>query len=166
LVLVGSIYYYRQEILRQLGEFDLKIWGDRFDWLLDRGLNARHTGRALRLDEKARAVRAARIALNPLHYAEVDALNCRAFELAGCGAFQLISSRPVLDLHFRPGEEVETFSTADEMTDKIRHYLRHPEQAAEIAERGRRRAHAEHSYEARLGELFAVVDRSARANQP
>lgn len=153
----GSLYYYRQEILRQLGPFDLKIWGGRFDWLMDRGLSARHMGREVVLDDKVRAMRAARIALNPLHYAEVDGLNCRAFELAGCGAFQLVTARPALSRHFIPGVELDCFSSIDELIAKIRYYLDRPEEASAIARRGQRRAHAEHTYEARLREIFDVV---------
>ncbi len=154
-IVAGSLYYYRQEILRQLGEFDVRFWGYVPGWIVRRP-GFRHMGGDILLDKKVRAVRAARIALNPLHFAEIDALNCRAFELAGCGAFQLITSRPVLREHFEPGVEVETFDCSDDLIDKIRHYLKHPEAAAAIARRGQERAHLEHTYEARLGEIFRI----------
>jgi spore maturation protein CgeB len=160
-MIAGSLYYYRQEILQLLGEFDLKVWGRTPDWLIYR-LPRSHMGRELVCDEKARAARAARIALNTLHYAEVDSLNCRAFELAGCGAFQLCTSKPVLAEHFRPGVEIETFASAAELVEKIRHYLRNPEQAAAIAHRGQERAHREHTYAQRLQQLFSVVGKSFR----
>lgn len=154
-LLLGSLYYYRHEILRQLEEFDLKLWGYVPSWLINR-LAGRHMGGDLVLEKKARAVRSAHIALNPLHYAEIDGLNCRAFELAGCGAFQMVTSRPVLREHFVPGMEVETFDSTDELVDKIRHYLKNPHLAAAIAERGQVRAHTEHTYEARLKEILRV----------
>jgi spore maturation protein CgeB len=114
-------------------------------------------GSEVTLEAKARAARAARIALNPLHYAEVNALNCRAFELAGCGAFQLMTAVPVVAEHFEPGVEIETFRNITELVDKIRHYLRHPEDAAEIARRGSLRAHREHSYEHRLADILRIA---------
>lgn len=152
----GSLYYYRQELLRQLGEFDLKVWGNGPAWLVSR-LQHRRAGGEVVLDEKVKVVRGAQIALNPLHYAEVDALNCRAFELAGCGAFQLVTARRVLAEHFRPGVELDCFSSIDELLDKIRHYLRHPGLMREIAQQGQRRAHAEHTYEKRLSEIFRLT---------
>jgi len=160
-MIAGSLYYYRQEILRLLGEFDLKVWGQTPDWLIYR-LPRPHMGRELVCDEKARAARAARIALNTLHYAEVDSLNCRAFELAGCGAFQLCTSKPVLAEHFEPGVEIETFASTAELIEKVRHYLRNPDQAAAIAQRGQERAHREHTYAQRLQQLFDVVGKSLR----
>jgi spore maturation protein CgeB len=159
-MIAGSLYYYRQEILRALGEFDLRIHGSRPSWLIDR-LSGRVVRPEVWGDDKVRAVRAAGVALNTLHYAEVDAINCRAFELAGCGAFQLIDHKPVLAEHFRVGEEIETFRTLDELIAKIRHFLAQPERAQAIAAAGQRRAHREHSYEARLREIFAVT-RAAR----
>jgi spore maturation protein CgeB len=151
-MIAGSLYYYRQEILQQLGEFDLRIFGATPRWLVNR-VTQSHEGREIYGEEKARAAVAARIALNTLHYAEIDSLNCRAFELAGCGAFQLISARQVLREHFEPGAELDTFSSTAELIEKIRHYLGHPEAAAAMARRGQLRAHREHTYELRLQEI-------------
>jgi len=39
----------------------------------------------------------------------------------------------------------------------VTYYLAHPERARRIAEAGQRRAHREHSYEARLEEIFRVA---------
>jgi spore maturation protein CgeB len=159
-MIVGTLYYYRQEILLALREFDLKVWGGTTDWLIYR-LPRPHMGREVFLDDKARAARAARVALNTLHYAEVDGLNARAFELAGCGAFQMCTSKPVLADHFEPGVEIETFASCDELAEKVRHYLRHPDQAAAIAARGQARAHREHTYSRRLQQIFELTGQVA-----
>lgn len=155
-VIFGTLYYYRQELLRSLEDFDLRVWGSVPGWLSVR-LKRPPMRRNVLLDEKVRAVRAARIAINPLHYGEVDGLNCRAFELAGCGAFQLITDRPVLREHFTPGEELDCFASINELAEKIRFYLNKPELTASIGERASRRAHAEHSYEQRMRRLLRVA---------
>jgi len=155
-MIFGSLYYYRQAILQQLGRFDLKMWGSAPAWFVNR-LEKVRAGGEIVLDAKVRAVRAARIALNPLHYGEINSLNCRAFELAGCGAFQLVSFKPVLSEHFTPGVDLDAFHSVDDLIDKIRHYLQHPDKAAEMARRGQLRAHREHTYENRLREIFRVV---------
>ncbi len=108
-MIAGTLYYYRQEILRQLADFDLKVWGLRPAWLMDRLGNV-HGRREVVMIDKARAVAGARICLNTLHYGEVDGLNVRAFELAGCGGFQLISAVPVLAEHFALGSEIIAFA--------------------------------------------------------
>lgn len=155
-MIAGSLYYYRQAILESLSEFDVRIWGDVPAWFVNR-LGHRYQRHALYGEQKARAVQAARIALNTLHPAEVDGLNCRAFELAGFGAFQLISYSSAVAAHFVPGEEIETFRDVDELKTKVRHYLQRPELAASIAARGAARALAEHTYAHRLQRIFEVA---------
>ncbi len=155
-MIAGSLYYYRQEILKELTDFDLAIWGHVPDWLVKR-VSDRHHGRSIFGEEKARAAAAARISLNTLHYAEVNGLNCRTFELAGCGAFQLVTSVPVLSEHFVPDVEVATFSNIDELIEQIRFYLSNLNVARAIARRGQIRAHGDHTYEHRLIEIFRVA---------
>lgn len=155
-MIAGTLYYYRQEILQQLADRHLKIWGDRPDWLIDR-LPGRFTGRHVHGDDKVRAALAAKICLNTLHYAEVDGLNCRAFEIAGCGGFQMVSEVPVLKEHFEPEVEVATFRNVEELREKTAHYLRDPQAAAAIAERGRQRAHRDHTYEHRLNDILRIA---------
>jgi spore maturation protein CgeB len=160
IMIAGTLYYYRQEIIRQFVEridgVKIKIWGSKPDWLLDR-LPGRYMGRYVHGDDKVRAALSARICLNTLHFAEVNALNCRAFELAGCGGFQMVTRVPVLAEHFEPEVEVATFATVDELLEKTAYYLRNPAIAQAIAERGRARAHREHTYEHRLRELLSVA---------
>jgi spore maturation protein CgeB len=159
-MIAGTLYYYRQEILQQLVQqlqgIRLKIWGSRPDWLLDR-LPGRYMGRHVHGDNKVRAALGAKICLNTLHYAEVNGLNCRAFELAGCGGFQMVTRVPTLAEHFEPEVEVATFANVDELIEKTIYYLRNPAAAAEIAERGRLRAHRDHTYEHRLKEILRIA---------
>jgi spore maturation protein CgeB len=154
-MIAGTLYYYRQEVLRELKDFDLKIWGSRPEWLMDR-LPGRFMGRYVHGDAKVRAALGAKICLNTLHYAEVDGLNCRAFELAGCGGFQLINRVPVLKEHFEPEVEIATYATLNELKEKVDYYVRNPTEAGAIAERGRQRAHREHTYEHRLREILRI----------
>ncbi len=156
LMIAGTLYYYRQEILQQLNSLDIKVWGYRPSWLVDR-LPGRFMGRDVHGDDKVRAALAAKICLNTLHYAEVNGLNCRAFELAGCGGFQLVNQVPVLAEHFDPGVEVATFDSAEDLREKVAHYLAHPAEAADIAERGRLRAHRDHTYEHRLSDILRTA---------
>ena len=155
-MLAGTLYYYRQEILERLACFDLKVWGAQPDWLVHR-LPGKSTGRYVHGDDKVRAALAAKVCVNTLHYAEVNALNCRAFEIAGCGGFQLVTHVPVIADHFEPGSEVVTFNSAAELVEKITYYLRNPGEAAAIAARGQVRAHRDHTYEQRLHELLGIA---------
>ncbi len=151
----GTLYYYRQAILTALSDFDLKVWGGRPDWLVFR-LPGRHMGRGIYTAEKCKAVHAASIVLNTLHYGEIRGLNARAFEIAGIGGFQLMSHSPAVDEHFVVGKEIETFSTREELVEKVRHYLGAPEQRAAIAAAGQRRAYRDHTFTQRIKVLLEV----------
>ncbi len=159
-MIAGTLYYYRQEILQQLLQqspgIRLKIWGSRPDWLMDR-VQGHYMSRHVHGDDKVRAALGATICLNTLHYAEVNGLNCRAFELAGCGGFQMVTRVPTLAEHFEPEVEVATFASVDELIEKTHYYLRNPAAAAAIAERGRLRAHRDHTYEHRLTEILRIA---------
>ena len=151
----GSLYYYRQSILTALNEFDLKVWGAKPDWLVDR-LPGRYMGRGIFEEEKCKAVHAARIALNTLHYGEVRSLNARAFEIAGIGGFQLMSHSSIVNDHFVIGEEIETFTSRRELVEKVRYYIEKPEERGSIAAAGQRRAHADHTFRQRLLTLLEL----------
>jgi spore maturation protein CgeB len=150
------MYYYRQEILESLRNFNVRVWGPQDSWFVNR-LGDFHMGRPVFGLEKAKAARGASIALNTLHFAEIDSLNCRAFELAGCGAFQMITANNALQRHFVPGVEIETFRSTSELVEKARYYLAHPDSAKEIAAAGQRRAFSEHTYQHRLTEMLSTV---------
>jgi len=84
-----------------------------------------------------------------------DLVNPRAFEIAGCAAFQLAESLIPVGEFFEPGRELELFTTVAEARDKIRYYRAHESARRSIAEAGHRRAHAEHTYDRRLAAALA-----------
>ena len=155
----GNVYYYRQAILEPLVKYDLQVWGHRPDWLIDR-LNGKFMGRPVYEEEKCKVIAGAKIVLNTLHFGEINGLNCRAFEVAGCGGFQLASYSPAIQEHFKIGEEIEVFRDKSELFDKIDYYLDHQDKAMAIARAGNERAYAEHTYELRLKKLIELSDLS------
>jgi spore maturation protein CgeB len=151
----GNIYYYRQNLLESLSSYNLQVWGNRPSWLVDR-LGGRFQGRPIFETEKCKAVAGAKIVLNNLHFAEIRSLNCRAFEVAGCGGFQLISYSAAIEEHFKIGEQIEVFHNRSELIEKVNYYLANQHRARTIAAAGNVRAHAEHTYRHRLVELLRV----------
>ena len=101
-------------------------------------------------------MRAAAIALNTTHPFELGGVNKRSFELGGAGAFQLTDG-PRIEEYYEPGVECATFRGPQDLVDKVRYYLDHPEERAEIARRGLLRAFREHTYQHRLNELMDRV---------
>ena len=92
-----------------------------------------------------------------------DFVNPRTFEICACGGFQLADASAPVERFFEPGVELVTFGSIDEARDKARYFLRHDAERAAIAERGRLRAHAEHTYDQRLaGALGRVWERTEK----
>lgn len=162
---VGAGYRNRRVMFRRLVDLDFKIWGS--EWRGAEGLwdgAIQRDGERVSTDDAVRIFNATRINLN-LHSStytdgidpQGDFVNPRTFELAACGAFQLVDDRRYLPELFVPGVEVATFASAAALRDGIVHYLAHPEECATMTAAGRRRVLAEHTYEARMGELLERV---------
>lgn len=152
-----SMYYYRERILAPFAAYDLKMWGTGYPFWLHSTLRSRYPGRYVAELEKAKAFNAAKIVLNTMHYSEIDGVNCRLFEAAGCGAFQIADWKPALPRLFDPEREIVTFGSREELREKVDYYLAHPEARQAIADRAYARAHGEHTYDVRLQRIIGEL---------
>lgn len=157
---MGAGYPNRRRAFRELTGYDFKIWGTEWEDepLLEPHLRLK--GVRISPEQSVRIFNAAKINLN-LHssvkaeetVSQGDFVNPRTFEVAACGAFQLVDERRLLPELFGPGE-LATFSSLDDLKAKIDYYLAHPEERASVADRGRERVLREHTYQARLRALL------------
>ena len=157
LTTASNMYYYRARILEIFKDYDLKIWGKSYPRWLQSPVRTHYPGIYVTGDEKAKAFNAAKIVLNTMHYGEIEGVNCRLFEVAGCGAFQIADWKPGLPDLFEPELEIVTYHTRAELKEKVDYYLAHPEERQEIADRAYARAHREHTYEKRLQKMFQIL---------
>ncbi|NJB66781.1 spore maturation protein CgeB [Desulfobaculum xiamenense] len=160
---MGAGYPNRRVAFRRLVNRDFKIWGTEWDG--DPALEAlvQMNGRRLSSEECVKIFNATRINLN-LHssvdstslVSNGDFVNPRTFELAACGAFQLVDERALMaDLFW--SDELATFRSIPEMEEMIDHFLAHPEEREEYARRGRERVLADHTYDRRMQTLLDFV---------
>jgi spore maturation protein CgeB len=82
----------------------------------------------------------------------------RVIEATGAGAFLITNAHPDLVKFFEPGKELETFSNADELINKIRHYLAHDDARRAIAAKGRARCLKDHSMAASAAQFRAMIE--------
>jgi len=157
LVTASNMYHYRARILEPFKDYDLKIWGCSYPRWLKSALERRYPGVYVAEREKAKAFNAAKIIVNNMHYAEIEGVNQRLFEAAGCGAFQIADDKPALPDLFEPEQEIVTFRTHRELKDKVDYYLAHPEERQAVADRAYLRAHRDHTYENRLEKMFDTL---------
>ena len=63
----------------------------------------------------------------------------RLYEATGVGALLLTEAAPNLSDMFEPGVEIVTYTGADDLIEKARHYLEHEDERAAIARAGQAR---------------------------
>jgi spore maturation protein CgeB len=83
--------------------------------------------------------------------------NPRTFEISACATLQLTDVRDDLAMYYIPGVEIETYSSPEEMIEKIDYYLHHEDKRREIAMRGMYRTMRDHTYSRRLETLLAIL---------
>jgi spore maturation protein CgeB len=142
---------------------NFKIWGS--DWegepILAKNLQA--GGARISPEESVKIYNATKINLN-LHssvraeklVSNGDFVNPRTFELAACGAFQLVDQRALMGELFAP-DELAIFSSIDEMQEMISHFLSHPDERSAFASKARARALAQHTYAHRMQSLIETA---------
>jgi spore maturation protein CgeB len=150
----GAPYLNRRHLLTSVADLGLKVWGDGWEsTALAAALGARGRFDA---DQMVRIFSGSEINVN-IHSAdhvagldpEPDYVNPRTFELAACGAFQLVDRRdPLPDLF--DDTELVTFSSARELRALCTHYLERPSEREEFAGRAALRAQRDHSYDRRV----------------
>jgi len=153
----GNLYHYRARIFEALaGTYDVKIWGPPVPRWMETSLQTVHQGRGVTEHDKAKAFRGAKIVVNTFQ-GEVDGVNLRTFEAAGCGAFQICEHRDALKELFEIDTEIVTFRNIQDLIKKVDHYLAHPEERKKIADAGYARAHRDHTYKKRLEKILETI---------
>lgn len=163
---MGAGYPNRRKAFAWLAEQDagiarnLKIWGT--EWEDDAALAPfiQKQGARISTEDCVRIFNASAININ-LHssvrednlVSREDFVNPRTFEVAACGAFQLVDERALLPELFG-ADEMATFEDMAGLLAGIRYFRDHPEQRRAYAEKARQRVLAEHSYAGRMRRLL------------
>ncbi len=157
---MGAGYPNRRMAFRKLIHHGLKIWGSEWegDHILDKYIQL--GGRRVSSEECVKIFNATKINLN-LHssinadelVSGGDFINPRTFELAACGAFQLVDRRSLMSEAFSEGE-LAHFDNLEDLDEKISYFLSHPDERDLYAEKGRKRVLAEHTYVIRMQTLI------------
>lgn len=164
LALIGWYYPYRGEMVHQLREMNLKVWGR--GWL---SAEARQTlngaSRKILIEDRfvsgpdaCKIYNAAKIGLNiHSHQTHDGGLNMRVFELAASGCFQLTDAVSGMEEMLEPGKEVAVYRSTEEARSLADHFLKHPEERAAIAARARERVLKQHTYDHRMRSLLEMA---------
>jgi spore maturation protein CgeB len=81
-------------------------------------------------------------------------IRLRDFEAPMSGAFYLVEYQPDLEEFFEIGKEIACYQGREDMVDRCRYYLAHPDEREAIRAAGRERAARDHTWQRRFGTLF------------
>ena len=159
---LGTVKHGREEILTQLTEFDLGIWGY---WVTrNPKLEKYYRSRYVFGEEAVKLYNASKIALNitPAYGGQeiIFEREVRLFEISACGAFVLSPKTPYMDGLYKEGFEMVYYKDINDLKNLILYYLAHPQERELIAKRGQARSHLDHTYEKRLNEIFSIINKN------
>ncbi len=164
---VGAGYANRRTLLPKLiaPGWTFRLWGNEWDGADALGSVLQRGGARIDTATCMKVFNASRINLNLHSWSgtgldpQADFVNPRTFELASCGAFQLVDERALLPELFS-GDEVRSFKTFDELPSLIRRWLGDPDARAAAALGARRRVLAEHTYVHRMKDILSHIGMS------
>lgn len=161
---VGAGYYNRRHLFKGLLDHDFRIWGTDWDMNSPLARCVQRSGERVDTDDIVKIFNASKININ-LHSSTYhnginpfgDFVNPRTFEIASCGAFQLVDNRSALADLFEIGDEIIVFKDLEDLKQKIAYYLDHPAERERTAERAKQRVLRDHTYEHRMGEMLEYL---------
>jgi len=161
---VGAGYANRRHLLPQWlsKEWTFKLWGNEWEGAADLYHVLQRNGARIDSDTCVKVFNATTVNVN-LHSCtgmgldpQPDFVNPRTFELAACGAFQLVDERALLPGLFT-SDEVMSFQSTEDIPRLIRRWLADTEGRLSCAEASRRRVLQDHTYQHRVKELLTTV---------
>ena len=139
-----------------LASFGIRVWGDA-GWRAIVPQGVRHMGSARHNEELTRIYNASDVNLDIGRIYQPDIVTMRVFDALCAGGFVLAEHSEALEEVLVDGREVASYRTLAELKEKARYYLDRPNEAREIAARGRERVHREHTIAHRVGRMLAAA---------
>lgn len=160
-VFVGGWSPRRQEMMDALLDLPVEIygpgWRKRRNWFNPK---LKEMVKASRIwgEDLIALYNSAKIVLNISSWDPTrSGLNLRVFDVPATGAFLLTDHSEELAQHFKLGGELDSFSTPQELREKIIHYLSHDPERSEIAKAGYQKVLQLESYTDKMRKLLEMV---------
>lgn len=155
----GTMYPYRAKMIEHLVKsgINVKLYGTPDKKFPNRNISHFYQNEFIAGKRKAEVLLGSKIIFNNFHYAEIESVNAKFFEIAGIGGFQICDYKS--SVHEYSGIDVEsfTFKHIDEAIEKINFYLDKPELRHSLAEQQRTHFLENHTYEKRINYILKCI---------
>jgi spore maturation protein CgeB len=143
------------ELKRHMPDLDLAIWGYEWNHSKAPELNDSIRMQPLLGDAYPKGLCASKIALALLierqqEASSGDQITSRTFNIPATGTFMIHQRTDEVLQYYQEGREIECFSSVEELAEKIRVYLDHPQRRKTVAEAGYRRCVPSYSHDNRM----------------
>jgi hypothetical protein len=156
---VGSRYGIREKIVTGLRKAGIGVTAYGAGW----GGGRLDTQDVSRLFAQSKIV----LGVGTVGYCEdFYALKMRDFDGPMSDSCYVTHDNPDLRLVYRVGEELVTYQSVDDCVEKVRWYLSHEDERERVAQAGRARALADHTWENRFSDLFGVLRKGLNSPGP
>lgn len=155
----GHIYPYRAKMLKSIIDAGIKVtmFGKKDKRFSTPEVDKYFRNEWITGEVKAKLLFGSKIVFNNFHYAEIESVNCRFFEVFGIGGFQICDYRPIINEYSKVDPAKFTFKTMDDAIDMIKHYLDKPQVRHEMANLQYDHFIQNHTYDHRVKQIMKTV---------
>lgn len=155
----GYLYPYRAKMIEKIIDsgINVDIFGLKAKRFFNPDLNKYFHDEWITGDRKAELLFGSKIIFNNFHYAEIESVNCKFFEIAGIGAFQICDYRSTVHEYSKIDPAKFTFKSIGGAIDLIKFYLDKPTLRHEMANLQYDHFIQNHTYEHRVKQILETV---------
>lgn len=160
LTFAGSYYKDRENLMRQLRDYKLRIWGPNWDKLDKNNVLYDNIQREPSYEDNyVRVLNQSKITLNLNHKQSIESTNFRTFEALSCGTFLLVDYKKELSNLFEIGKELICYHNVKELRELIDYYLENEEERKKVAKAGQKRVLKEHTLHHRIRKVVDIIEK-------
>ncbi len=155
----GSLYPYRVKMISNIigSGINVALFGNKDKRFFNPELEKYFQNEFITGERKSELLYGSRIVFNNFHFAEIESVNCKFFEIGGIGAFQICDYRPIVEEYSKVNAAEFTFKTIGQATDLIKFYLDKPALRHEMANVQYDHFMQNHTYEHRVRQILETV---------
>ena len=87
----------------------------------------------------------------------MSGMSLRVWDVMGSGGFLISNYQEEIEDYFVIGEDLEVFSSEEELVDKVGFYLKHDDIREKIARNGYEKVRKYHSYDERIKQMISYL---------
>jgi spore maturation protein CgeB len=149
----------RRFFFEKLTEIDLKLWGK--EWDKSEKLRPYFKNDRVGMNEKIKIYQSTKINVNiQSDLCQIDWLSAKIFEIASCGGFFLTERKKDLSIFFKDEVNSISFSNLNELKEKIRYYLSHPEERKNLSDTIMKKVTNDYTYKRKLTDILSKINNS------